>query len=141
MQAAVTAFAESNPGMTVLSRGGKSASVLLAFAPHRIVIKINGAAHGEHLVALLQEASGALGGDDFRTLVDLTGFTGAIDWDEIKKISAVMPKGTSRTNRNAYVVRDTYLAMIAKITAALFPLTECAAFTNESEARQWLGWE
>jgi hypothetical protein len=140
MTTAEKAFADNNPGMTVFARGQPGAAVMLAVAPHRMVVKISGTALSENLVALLEQAHDHLGGDEFCALIDLAGFTGVIDWDEVKKISDVMPKGTSRTNRNAYLVRDSYLAMVAKITAALFPLTECAAFTNESEARRWLGW-
>jgi hypothetical protein len=52
-----------------------------------------------------------------------------------------MPKGDSTTNKNAYVIRNPLWMAIAKITAAYFPSTECAAFTAEAEARTWLGWE
>jgi hypothetical protein len=86
-------------------------------------------------------AAGHLVSDQFNALIDLTEFTGVIDWDEIRKISEVMPKGASRTNKNAYLVHDTFLAMVAKITSVLFPQTECAAFTTENEARAWLGWD
>jgi hypothetical protein len=137
------AFARKYPGAVVFTHGRKGASVMLAVAPHRLVLKIDGTIQSENVVGLLKDmrAAGHLASDDFNALIDLTAFTGVIDWDEIKKISDVMPKGASRTNKNAYLVHDTFLAMVAKITSALFPQTECAAFTTEKEARAWLGWE
>ena len=143
MDQALKVFAANNPGAAVFARGTKTTHIMLAVSPHRLVLSTKGAITTEHLVALLGEmrAAGHLPSDDFSALVDLTGFTGAIDWDEIKKISTVMPQGDSRTNKNAYVVHDSFLAMVAKITAALFPKTECAAFTTEKAARHWLGWE
>ena len=142
MDQAQKVFAANNPGATVFSRGTAAAHILLAVSPHRLALCIKGALNSEHLVAILSEmrAAGHLASDDFSALIDLTGFTGAIDWDEIKKISTVMPEGDSRTNRNAYVVHDSFLAMVAKITAVLFPKTECAAFSTVKEARNWLGW-
>lgn len=85
-------------------------------------------------------AAGHFVSDAFSALIDLSRFTGAIDWEEIKQIGGIMPKGDCTTNKNAYVVRDEYLAMVAKITGALFPHTECASFRCDAEARTWLGW-
>jgi hypothetical protein len=142
MQELQAAFSAQYPDMAVFARGRRGAAALLAVAPGRLAIKIVGTVPSEHLVALLTQAreAGHIASDQFCALVDLTQFTGAIDWDEIKKISAVMPKGDSRTNKNAYVVRDSFLAMVAKITSVLFPKTECAAFSHEVDAKQWLGW-
>ena len=143
MDQALKVFAANNPGAAVYARGSAATHIMLAVTPHRLVFAIKGAINSEHLIAVLSEmrAAGQVTSDDFSALVDLTGFTGAIDWDEIKKISTVMPQGDSRTNKNAYVVHDSFLAMVAKITAVLFPKTECAAFSTETEARKWLGWD
>jgi hypothetical protein len=143
MDQALKVFAANNPGAAVFARGTAANHIMLAASPHRLVLCTKGAINSEHLVALLGEmrAAGHLASDDFSALIDLTGFTGAIDWDEIKKISTVMPEGDSRTNKNAYVVHNSFLAMVAKISAALFPKTECAAFSTVKEARKWLGWD
>ena len=142
MTGTLETFAKKHPGATVFAGGRRGDRVMLAVAPHRLVLKINGTVQSDRVVGLLQEmrAAGHLASDDFNALIDITEFTGAIDWDEIRKISEVMPKGASRTNKNAYLVHNTFLAMVAKITAALFPQTECAAFTTEKEARALLGW-
>ena len=143
MEHALKAFAANNPGAAVFARGSAANHIMLAVSPHRLVFAIKGAIDSEHLIAILCEvrAAGQVTSDDFSALIDLTGFTGAIDWDEIKKISTVMPQGDSRTNKNAYVVHNSFLAMVAKISAALFPKTECAAFSTVKEARKWLGWD
>jgi hypothetical protein len=136
-------FAAKYSGAATFQRCTPNGGVALAVRPHQLVLKIFGTIYSEHLITVLKEmrSAGHLQSDDFCALIDLTGFTGNIDWDEVKKIGSVMPEGQSRSNKNAYLVRDTYLAMIAKITAVLFPHTECQAFTNEADARQWLGWE
>lgn len=137
------AFSEKHKGAAVFTRGRGKSAVLAAVRPHRLVLKIAGSAPSEHVVSVLQDlrSAGHLASDEFSALIDLTEFTGAIDWDEIKKISDVMPKGVSRTNKNAYLVHDGFLAMIAKITSVLFPQTQCAAFAREREALHWLDWE
>lgn len=68
-------------------------------------------------------------------------FTGVIDWKVIPQISAVMPKGSNNTNKNAYIVRDGFFDMLAKVNAVLFPNTEHATFRDEASAKAWLGWE
>lgn len=136
-------FAEKFRGAAIFTRGQGSTRVMVAVRPHRLVLKVCGNTPAEHVVGVLTDLrrAGHLASDDFSALIDLTEFTGAIDWDEIKKISDVMPKGTSRTNKNAYLVHDGFLAMIAKITSVLFPQTQCAAFAREREALHWLDWE
>ena len=142
MQDWIADFAHRYPAAAVFSRGRPRAAVLGAVTAHRLVLKVIGAVHAENLTGTLQDmrAAGHLTDDDFSALIDLTEFTGAIDWDEVKKIRDVMPKGQSASNKNAYLVHDDFLALVAKITEVLFPQTACAAFTTEAEARAWLGW-
>jgi hypothetical protein len=143
MGTAAADFAGKHPEAAIFTRGGGSVVMLAAVQPHRLILKAVGAVPSENVVGILRDlrAAGHLTSDTFHALIDLTEFTGGIDWDEIKQISEVMPKGDSATNRNAYVVRDSFLAMIAKITAAMFPNTECAAFTAERDALAWLQWD
>ncbi len=135
-------FAERNPGAVIFAREKAEGVVLLAVSPRRLVFDITGTIPSEHIVGVLAEAraAGALTRDDFSALVDMTGFTGAIDWKIISKISEVMPKGES-SNKNAYIVRNTMFAMLAKINMVLFPKTQHATFSTAAEARKWLGWE
>jgi hypothetical protein len=114
---------------------------MLAVSPRRLVIRMAGAFHSEHIIGVLQDAgaAGILTSDDFCALVDMTDFTGVIDWEVIPQITEVMPKGDSR-NKNAYIVRNDMFTALAKINAVLFPQTEHATFLTENEARAWLGW-
>ena len=137
------AFVAKYPGAAVFRQHSKAGTVLLAANDQRMVLVAKGPVGSDHLTEVLRQmrAAGYPKNDAFSALIDLTEFTGTIDWDEIKKVREIMPAGASRTNRNAYVVHDNFLAMIAKITAAMFPQTTCAAFTTEAEARAWLGWD
>lgn len=143
METAKRDFAERNPGTTIFTREDADGAILLAVSPRRLVIRMIGAFHTEHIIGVLADAraAGMIGSDDFSALVDMTGFTGVIDWSVIPEISEVMPRGENRTNKNAYVVRNDLFAMLAKINVALFPDTQHATFMSEKEARAWLGWE
>lgn len=142
METAAKLLAESNPGATIFARGSSAGYVVLAVLPQRLHFRVKSELNTEYVVSILRDAAakGLIASDDFSALVDLTDFSGVIDWDEIKKISDIMPKGNSR-NKNAYIAPSEYQAMVAKITAVLFPQTDCAAFANEHDARAWLGWD
>ncbi|GAA0549958.1 hypothetical protein FHS83_001186 [Rhizomicrobium palustre] len=116
--------------------------ISLEVQPCRLIFRIQGALHSEHIVGIIGEAraAGLLQEDHFSALVDMRDFTGVIDWKVIPKINDVMPKGDYCGNKNAYIVRDEFFAMLAKVNVALFPNTEHATFHNEEEAVKWLGW-
>lgn len=136
-------FAEKYPGAEIFLRERTGGAVLLAVAPLRMAISIEGTIQSEDIVNVLKDAreAGLFKDDNFSALVDMTNFTGVIDWRKIPEISEVMPKGETRTNKNAYVVRNDFFAMLAKINAVLFPKTLHATFKTEEEARLWLGWK
>jgi len=135
-------FRFQNRDATIFVRIMPVGSVFLAAAPKRMVFSITETPPSDSVVSLLQEAraAGFFHNDEYSALVDLSHFTGIVDWNEIKKIGDVLPKGDTRTNKNAFVVRNEFLGLIAKIAGAVFPNTQCAAFKCESEARAWLGW-
>lgn len=137
------AFAAKNAGAAIFIREKATGLAMLAIKPGRIVLTVTGTIPSEHLVGVLKDGDVAarLGSDAFSALIDISAFTGSINWRDIQEITDVMPKGDSRSNKNAYVVRNTLYMMVAKITAALFKQTECTAFLTEADARRWLGWE
>lgn len=143
MKAAKEIFAKQNPGATIFVREEGEGGIMLAVSPRRLVFRMVEAFHSEHIPGVLADAraAGLLDTDEFSALVDMTKFTGVIDWSVIPQISEVMPKGQCRTNKNAYLVRDDMFAMLAKINIALFPDTLHATFMSEKEARSWLGWD
>jgi hypothetical protein len=74
------------------------------------------------------------------TLVDLTRFTGAVDWSAIRTVSQMARWGTDSNEvaRVAYLVRDGQFNAIVKIVAALFPLSAHRPFSNPEHALAWL---
>lgn len=136
-------FAAENPAAKIFMRERPGGAVFLALSPGRVVLVAQGAIASEHIVGVLRDArpTEILGSDAFCALIDVRGFNGAVDWKDIQEIPEIMPKGDSSTNKNAYVVRNHFVGMAAKITAALFAKTECKSFLSEAEARAWLGWE
>jgi len=142
MDTAEEIFAERNPGAAIFARDRAEGTVLLAVSPGRLVFKMTGTIPCDYFVEVLADArdAGLFTSDAFSALVDMTNFTGVIDWKVIPKISDVMPKGDS-TNKNAYIVRNTMFTVLTKINAVIFPKTQHRTFSTEAEARAWLGWE
>ncbi len=75
-----------------------------------------------------------------RTLVDLTNFTGAVDWGAVRAVSEMGAWGTGRTSlsRVAYLVRDGQFAALVKIVSILFPLSSHRPFYDPTDALGWL---
>lgn len=141
MVAAEDSFAAANPGAAIFARRRAEGAVLLAVSPGRLVFEMTGTIPCDYFVEVLADAraAGLLTCDAFSALIDMTGFSGAIDWKVLPKISEVMPKGDS-VNKNAYIVRNTMFAVLAKINMVLFPKTLHRTFSTAEEARAWLGW-
>lgn len=136
------AFRRAHPKAHLFVRGRPNARVYLAVEPRRLHVVFDGEPDGACLIGVFTEAREAgLFTNDMWALVDISRFTGAIDWKAIAAIGDIMPKGGEGTNRNAYIVRDSITAAMTKISAALFVHTEHKAFRDEAEAREWLGWE
>lgn len=135
-------FAASHPGAAIFARETDDGAIMVAAWPDRLAVAMVGAIHSEYLIEALREmrAAGFPASDSFTALIDLSAFSGEIDWKDIREVREVMPKGESRTNKNAYVVRNPIFALVAKITSVLFPQTQNAAFSTAAEARVWLGW-
>ncbi len=74
------------------------------------------------------------------TLVDLTRFTGAVDWSAIRAISKMARWGSDRreVSRVAYLVRDGQFNALVKIVSALFPLSSHRPFASPEHALTWL---
>lgn len=140
--ALLTAYIRAHLPARIFVQGYKTAYCLIAAWPHQLYMIFEGEVAGHHILGTLQEvvAAGLLPDDTFSVLVNMMTFTGALDWTEMAKISEVMPKGASTTNKNAYVVRDVITASLTKINATRFPRTQHHAFHDEDKALAWLGW-
>ena len=143
METTRAAFADKHAGAKIFVYQQSDGSVMAAAWPDRLVVNIDGGVHSRDLIAVLRQvrAAGLPASDAFSALIDLSTFTGEIDWNDIRQVKDVMPKGDSMTNKNAYIVRNRFFAMAAKIVSGLFTQTEHVAFTTEEEARRWLGWK
>jgi hypothetical protein len=73
-------------------------------------------------------------------LVDLSSFTGGIDWSAIHAIVTLAPWGTEagRASRVAYVNKSVWFSAMIKLTSVLFPKTQHRQFSGVHHALQWL---
>lgn len=143
MEIAQESFAAGHHGAAIFVREVDDGAIRVAAWPDHLVVVMVGAIHSKYLIEALQDmrVAGLPASDAFTALIDISAFTGEVDWRDIREVREVMPKGDSRTNKNAYVVRNPLFALVAKITAALFSQTQNAAFPTQAEARLWLGWD
>jgi hypothetical protein len=75
-----------------------------------------------------------------RTMVDLTSFSGAVDWRAIDTIARMAPWGRGRPGdaRVAYIVRNQPFFLLVKAAWARFPLVQYRVFFSPTEALVWL---
>lgn len=105
-------------------------------------VLVEGEANGEDLVACFRRglASGMI--DSWMpSLVDMSRFTGAVDWAAVRKLREMVSWGRGRRVRSrvAYVLRDRQFGTLVKIVAVLFPRSSHRAFYDLNEAVAWLG--
>jgi len=74
------------------------------------------------------------------TLVDISRFTGSIDWPQLRGISQMADWGAGErhTLPVAYVSRDGLFTMILKLVQAIFPQFRHRAFERRDAALDWL---
>jgi hypothetical protein len=133
---------KAHPDARIFIRGEVGARAILAVQPKRLHLVLDGELAKEDFLGVLIDArAGNLPpDDDFSALVDITNLTSAFDWQAVAEVREIMPKGSSTTNKNAYVVRDTITAALTKIYSMLFSKTEHRAFSTTEAAMRWLGW-
>lgn len=106
-----------------------------------VLVRLSGAVRiaqvREALAAMLE--SGAMA-KPRPALVDLSEFSGPIDWTELRAISQMTdwaPPG-SRTMPVAYVSGDSLFAMLIKLAQVFFPRAKHRAFARRDWALDWL---
>lgn len=103
------------------------------------LIEVAGEPNGSQLVACLRS-----GIEQRRmrpplpVLVDLTEFTGAVDWSAIGKV-ARLSRAHARGTRVAYLVRNPAFALLVKAAAMRFPRSLHRSFLDRRSALAWLG--
>jgi hypothetical protein len=73
-------------------------------------------------------------------LVDLSDFTGGVDWAAIHAIAELVPWGseTGRPSRTAYVTKSAWFSAMLKLASVLFPKSQHRQFSGVQKALQWL---
>ena len=111
---------------------------MVKLTPKRLYVLADGEPPGKILIATFAAAvaTGAL--ISRSTLIDLTGFTGSVDWDAVRTLRDMTPRGIESTSSVAYVVRNKLFVKLIKIAMTLFPKVRHQAFTSRAEAVAWL---
>jgi len=78
--------------------------------------------------------------DSMPALVDLTRFSGRVDWQSVRQISDLVPWGRdeTRSSRVAYLSDSPWFGAILKVAAALYPRTAHRRFDDAPTALEWL---
>lgn len=143
MSAAESFYADAHqaPNVTHIVAGRTTDHVALHARGHRMLIVICGEASGEMLLECFAsaETQGVLR-NSMHTLVDMTGFIGAIDWGAVSSLRARRPwgEGAPGASRVAYLLRNTAGFALIKILGSLFQHTQHRAFVDRQAAVAWL---
>ncbi|HXJ03297.1 MAG TPA: hypothetical protein VNH44_18910 [Micropepsaceae bacterium] len=132
-------FQQSNENTIFITRGPPSAQIRLKVSLDRLYFVAEGEPSGLSLVDCIREGmvKGVLH-DSMRTLVDMTRFTGAVDWAALHTIRDMAKWGSEGDSRVAYVVRNNVFDALIKIVQILFADTRHRTFDNFPDAIAWL---
>jgi hypothetical protein len=132
------AFAEAGGEGIVVARGYPGARFMMKLTPNRLYIMADGEPPGKILIDTFAEAvaTGALMSRS--TLIDLTRFTGSVDWEAVRIVRDMTPRGIESASKVAYVVRNRLFIKLIKIATAIFPKMHHKAFDSRAEAVAWL---
>ncbi|GAB2175178.1 STAS/SEC14 domain-containing protein [Dongia sp. agr-C8] len=129
--AAVRVFTRSN--------GGNRAT--LSIDGNFLRVDVAGEALDESIVDCFREAiaAGAVRAN-MVTLVDLSNFTGGVEWPAIHAIADLIPWGSEagRPSRVAYVTKSAWFSALLKLVSVLFPKSQHRQFSGVHNAIQWL---
>jgi hypothetical protein len=136
----MTDAAARSPEISI-SAGGSRGRILLRIVNDLLFVDIVGEPSGPDLVDCFRRAlaTGRLK-PCMRTIVDLTDFSGAVDWRAIDTIARMAPWGRGRPGeaRVAYIVRNQPFFLLIKAAWARFPLVQYRIFFSRTEAMVWL---
>jgi hypothetical protein len=134
-----TDFHQSNENTIFITRGPASAQIRLKASGERLYVVAEGEPSGKSLVDTFREGidKGAVH-ESMRTLVDMTRFTGAVEWSALHTIRDMGAWGSEGDARVAYVVRNNVFDAVIKIVQILFPDARHRTFDNFTDAIAWL---
>ena len=133
------AFVRAGADGDVFSQGAPGARVLLKVTPKRVYVLVDGEPAGKSLSGVFGDAirAGKIK-HSLSALVDLTIFTGSVDWDHVVAVSKMAEWGKNETSHVAYIVRDNIFHNLIKIAATMFPSTRQQSFLDRGDAEAWL---
>ncbi|HEX3485858.1 MAG TPA: STAS/SEC14 domain-containing protein [Micropepsaceae bacterium] len=134
-----TDFQQSNENTIFISSGPASAQIRLKASFDRLYVIADGEPSGQSLVECFRKGveKGAVHAS-MRTLVDLTRFTGAVDWRALHTIRDMGLGSAEGQSRVAYVVRNNVFDAIIKVVQILFVNARHRTFENPADAIAWL---
>lgn len=115
--------------------------VALAVEDGLLLLELTGAARlGRVREALATARQAGWLDNALPTLVDLTGFSGNVDWEELRAIThmADWPPPDGRSLPVAYVSDATLVIMLVKVAQAFFPWARHRVFSRRDWALDWL---
>jgi hypothetical protein len=125
----------------VFARSNGGNRVTLAVEGDFLRVEVAGEALDDSIVDCFREAiaEGAVR-PNMVTLVDLSDFSGGIEWPAIHKIAGLIPWGSEsgRASRVAYVTKSAWFAALLKLVSVLFPKSQHRQFSSVNHAIQWL---
>lgn len=134
-------FTRAEGDDTVIVHGDSSGRVVLRITGTAYYVLVEGEPEGHFLADCFRDgiAMGRMPGSR-PTLVDLTRFTGCVDWDAIGAIRAMwrLDSDAESSNGIAYVVRNDGFDALIKIVRGLFGRTRHRIFESRAEALSWL---
>ena len=133
------AFVRAGGDGDVFAQGAPGARVLLKVTPTRLYVLADGEPAGKSISGVFGDAirAGKVK-HSLSALVDLSIFTGSVDWDHIVAVSKMAAWGKDSATSVAYVVRDNLFHNLIKIAATMFPDTRHQSFLDRGEAEAWL---
>ncbi len=129
-------------GRTEVRLGDKADFVDIRAQDGMLVIEVVGTPPSSHIHQAIQRgyAEGWIK-TSMPTLVDVSVFTGNIDWAAIKAISQMTDwggKGSAPPSRVAYLSPDPFFALVVKAVSILFFRSTHRLFADRQTALAWL---
>ena len=125
----------------VFAGGSHGNRVTLTITGDFMRVDVTGEALDSSIVDCFREAlaQGAIR-PNMLVLVDLSDFTGGVDWTAIHAIVDLAPWGSEagRASKVAYVNKSVWFSAMIKLTSVLFPKTQHRQFSGVHHAMQWL---
>jgi hypothetical protein len=125
----------------VFARGTGGHRVTLSISGNLLRVDVAGETLDNGIVDCFHEAIAAgVVRPNMMCLVDLSDFTGGVDWTAIHAIAGLLPWGSEggRASRVAYVTKSAWFSAMLKLASVLFPKSQHRQFSGVQKALQWL---